>query len=347
MSEPSSICAPAAGPIGKRGMPATGRRQRHWSQQTVVALLTAALFAAFSVLLPGFASPGNMLGLLQSVATLGLLGLGMGMIVIARGLDLSMIATLAIPPALILQLVGDGTGIGVAFAAALALAIAFGLLNGWLIAYAEMAPLFATLASGLLLYGLGGGVFFANDIVPWPQALDGCSWIGSSSVLGVPAPVLILALAIAGMWLFLKRTRLGRFTYAMGDNPQGARVVGIATRPMTLLLYVVSALIGFVAGVVMAAALHAMPIRVYASTMVYDVILVVVLGGIGLSGGRGGASSVLVGTLLIGILLNAMTLLDASVSVQNLLKGALLLVAIVADSRLNPRNEETAQQGDI
>lgn len=323
------------------------RRRRHWSQQTIVTLLTVALFAGFSVFLPGFLSAGNLVGLLQSVATLGLLALGMGMVVIARGIDLSMIATLATPPALMLHLVGNGAGVGVAFAAALALAVAFGLLNGWLVAYAEMAPLFATLASGLLLYGLGGGVFFSNDIVPWPSLLDGWSWIGSSTLFGVPTQVLVFALAGAVLWLFLQCTRMGRFIYAMGDNPQGARVVGIPTRPMTLLLYVASALIGLLAGVVMAASLHAMPIRIYASTLIYDVILVVVLGGIGLSGGRGGVSSVLVGTLLIGALLNAMTLMDANYSVQNLVKGSLLLLAIVADSRLNPRNEETAQHGDI
>ncbi len=345
MSEHPSTLGPAAparpGPTPER------RRKRHWSQQAIVALLTVVLFAGFSAFLPGFLSAGNLVGLLQSVATLGLLALGMGMVVIARGIDLSMIATLATPPALILHLAGNGTGIGTAFALALALAVAFGLLNGWLIAYAEMAPLFATLACGLLLYGLGSGVLFSNDIVPWPGVLDGWSWIGGSRLLGVPTPVLIFALACAGTWLFLQRTRMGRFIYAMGDNPQGAKVVGIATRPMTLLLYVASALIGFLAGVVMAATLHAMPIRVYTSTLIYDVILVVVLGGIGLSGGRGGVSSVLVGTLLIGALLNAMTLMDASYSVQNLVKGGLLLLAVIADARLNPRNEETAQQGDI
>lgn len=348
MTEQLSISVPTGAlPEAKSEPSRQEKRKRHWSQQTIVAILAVALFAGFSVFVPGFLSAGNMVGLLQSVATLGLLGLGMGMIVIARGIDLSMIATLAVPPALILQLMGNGSSLGMAFVLAMALALAFGALNGLLIAYAEMAPLFATLSSGLLLYGLGGGVFFSSDIVPWPGVLDEWSWVGRSSVLDVPTPVLVFALAAVGIWIFLKRTRLGRFTYAMGDNPQGAKVAGIATRPMTVLLYVISALIGFVAGVVMAATLHAMPIRIYSSTMIYDVILVVVLGGIGLSGGRGGASSVLIGTLLIGALLNAMTLMDTSYSMQNLVKGALLLLAIIVDSRLNPRNEETAQQGDI
>ena len=89
--------------------------------------------------------------------------------------------------------------------------------------------------------------------------------------------------------------------------------------------------------------------RVYNSTMIYDVLLVVVLGGIGLSGGRGGVRNVLVGTMLIGILLDGMTILDIPYIEQNLIKSVILLVAIIIDSLVNPRDEQTAQQeqGDI
>ena len=87
--------------------------------------------------------------------------------------------------------------------------------------------------------------------------------------------------------------------------------------------------------------------RIFNSTLIYDVILIVVLGGIGLSGGRGGVINVVIGTLLIGTMLNGMTILDVSYSAQNMIKGLILLAAILVDSLLNPRNEETAQQGDI
>ena len=108
-----------------------------------------------------------------------------------------------------------------------------------------------------------------------------------------------------------------------------------------------AALIGCFAGIVMAASVNSMPTRIFNSTLIYDVILVVVLGGIGLSGGRGGVLNVIIGTLLIGTLLNGMTIMDISYSGQNLIKGVILLLAILIDSFLNPRNEETAQQGDI
>ena len=92
-----------------------------------------------------------------------------------------------------------------------------------------------------------------------------------------------------------------------------------------------------------------MSTRVYNSTMIYDVLLVVVLGGIGLSGGRGGVRNVLVGTLLVGVLLNGMTINDIPYTLQNLIKSVILLIAIIIDSVINPRDEQTAQQeqGDI
>lgn len=111
--------------------------------------------------------------------------------------------------------------------------------------------------------------------------------------------------------------------------------------------YVISALIGYVAGIITAASVASMNTRLALSTYIYDVILVVVLGGIGLSGGRGGIRNVLVGTLLIGVLLNGMTIMDIQYTVQNVIKGVLLLTAIVIDTVLNPRDEQTAQQGDI
>ncbi|HWK84274.1 MAG TPA: ABC transporter permease, partial [Caldimonas sp.] len=234
-----------------------------------------------------------------------------------------------------------------AFVAALALALAFGLVNGWLIAYAEVPSLFTTLASGLFLAGLGQVAFFRLDIVQWSPQLDDLSWVGRGTLLGVPMPVIMFAAVAACVSFFLRRTRLGTYIYAIGDNPFGARVTGIPTRPVIVLQYVLAALIGAFAGMVMAASVNSMPTRIYNSTLIYDVILVVVLGGIGLSGGRGGVVNVVIGTLLIGTLLNGMTILDVSYSAQNLVKGVILLIAILIDSFLNPRNEETAQQGDI
>lgn len=317
------------------------------TQQSIVFALFALLFIGFALFLPGFARVDNLLTLVQNVAFLGILGLGMAVVVIGRGIDISMIAALAVPSGLLLELVQGGHPLSSAALIALGLALVFGLVNGWLIAYAEVPSLFTTLASGLFLAGLGQAYFFQLEVVQWPAALDPVAWLGRGAVAGVPMPVVMFGIAAAAMAFFLRRMRAGAFVYAIGDNPFAARATGLPTRPMMLLQYVLAALIGLFAGVVMAASVSSMPTRIFNSTMIYDVVLVVVLGGIGLSGGRGGVFNVIIGTLLIGTMLNGMTIMDLSYSVQNIIKGVVLLAAILIDSMLNPRNEETAQQGDI
>jgi ribose transport system permease protein len=149
------------------------------------------------------------------------------------------------------------------------------------------------------------------------------------------------------VFLLLRFTKPGRFIYALGDNPLAARVTGIPVRPMIVLQYTVSALIAFIAGLLLTATVSSMNTRLANSTMIYDVILVVVIGGIGLTGGKGGVRNVIIGSLLIGTLFNGMTMLDMSFTEQKIVKSFILLIAIVVDSIVNPRDEQTAQQGDI
>jgi ribose transport system permease protein len=319
---------------------------RRFGQQGIVFAVFAALFVVFSIILPGFLTTANMLTLLQNVAVLGILGLAMAIVVIGRGIDISLIAALAVPPGLVLM-VQDGHSLPTSLAAAFALTTLFGLANGWLIAYAEVPSLFTTLASGLFLAGLGQAALFKLDVVQWSPGLDGFERLGQGNLLGIPMAIVMFALSCIVVAFLLRRTRIGAYIYAIGDNPYAARVTGIPTRPIIVLQYVMAALIGCAAGLILAASVNSMPTRIFNSTLIYDVILVVVLGGIGLSGGRGGVLNVIIGTLLIGTMLNGMTIMDVSYSGQNLVKGVVLLAAVIADSFLNPRNEETAQQGDI
>ena len=200
-------------------------------QQGIVFAVFAALFAIFSLALPGFLTAANMLTLLQNVAVLGILGLAMAIVVIGRGIDISLIAALAVPPGLVLQMVQDGHSLPASLAAAFALTAAFGLVNGWLIAYAEVPSLFTTLASGLFLAGLGQAALFKLDVVQWSPGLDGFEHLGQGNLLGIPMPVVMFALACIAVSFLLRQTRLGAYIYAIGDNPNGARVTGIRTVP--------------------------------------------------------------------------------------------------------------------
>src|SRR6201996_4048813 len=161
------------------------------SQQEIVFAVFTAMFLAFSVLLHGFLTPDNMLTLLQNVAVLGILGLAMAIVVIGRGIDLSLIATLAVPPGLVLQMVQDGHSLPSALLVAALLSVGIGLVNGWLIAYAEVPSLFATLASGLFVAGLGQAALFQLDVVQWSNGMAGFERLGQGSIPGLPTPLVI------------------------------------------------------------------------------------------------------------------------------------------------------------
>ncbi len=316
-------------------------------QRAIVTMLFLLIVIIFSVMLPGFASFGNIINLIRSISVLGILGLGMAIVVIGRGVDLSMIALLAVPTALILSLVGAGVSLPLAVAAGLALALAFGVLNGIMVAYAEVPSLFVTLATGIGLAGIGQSGILTYDEVPWPHKLNALAWLGGTQLFDVPSSIITFAVLAVLVTLFLKKTRIGLFTYTIGDNPHAARTTGIAVRPILVLHYVLAALISVLAGLVMASSSGLMNTQIYDGTMIFNVVLVVVLGGVGLSGGRGGVSNVIIGTLLIGTVMNGMTIMNFSNNAQDVVKGVVLLIAIFIDSVINPRNEDTAQQGNI
>lgn len=317
------------------------------TQEKIVFLIAAALFVFFSVYAGAFLKAENLLTLLRGVSVLGILSVAMAVVVLGRGIDLSIVAVFAMSTAWTLQLMTDGTSLAVALLAGFAFALVVGVINGLLIAYVEIPAIFATLAMGTLVYGFVRLGMIDLDVIYMPPSGAAIAWLGSGLTLGVPTPVILfVAVAVLGH-LFLRYTKQGRFIYSIGDNHAAARITGIPVRPVIVLQYLAASGVGYLAGIITATSVASMNTRVALSTMVYDIILVVVIGGIGLSGGRGGIRNVVVGTLLIGILLNGMTILDIQYTIQNIIKSGLLLVAIIADSIINPRDEQTAQQGDI
>jgi len=316
------------------------------SQEQLVAFVTALLVVGFALGLPGFATTQNILGLVRSISILGILGLGMALVVIGRGIDLSEIALMACPWAI--ALTGMQHGASSLWAASLALIVAIGVgaLNGLLVAYIEAPALFVTLATTLAIYGAAYWlapvyVVYANRAAP--ELL----FFGHASLLGIPMPIFVFAAAALTMHAFLSRTSLGRFIYAQGDNPEAARLAGIALRPLIMLEHALVGAFAWLAGLVWVGQTGSMQTNIVVTgTQIFDVILVVVLGGVSLVGGRGGVLSVVVGCALIGVLLNAFTIMDVNSEVQNIIRGVVLLAAIILDNWLHPRDEETARQGD-
>jgi ribose transport system permease protein len=317
------------------------------SQEKVVFALTIILFAAFAFTLPRFLELDNLLLLLRSVSILGILGIAMVIVVIGRGIDLSLVVNMAMSVAWCLTLIQNGMSVPLGIAMGLGLALLIGVINGLFIAYAEISPLFCTLAIGTFLYGFGRFQLVPLDVVPVPDNIGWMREIGAGTLLGIPTPIIVTGVIALAVFLFLRYSKYGQFTYAMGDNFRATRIAGAPVRPAQVAQYMLSAVIAFAAGLVAATSVSSMSTRVVNSTLIYDVILVVVLGGVGLSGGKGNVRNVLIGTLLIGTLQDGMTIMDVQYTTQRIVKSAILLVALIADSLLNPRDEQTDQQGDI
>src|SRR5262245_28486700 len=240
------------------------------NQEGIVLTIAAILFIAASMGLPGFFTPDNLVAIVRSVSVLGILALGMAIVIIGRGIDLSAVAIMAMSVAWYLQLLNDGTSDALAFASVVAGVLAIGVINGFLVAYADVPAIFVTLASGAFVFGYVRSQVITQDAVPvppehWVQLLGGLRYFN------IPVEVFIFAALALLVFLFLRYTKWGRYVYYVGDNPIGARNIGIPVRPMLVLRYAISALMAFIAGLLTAASLQSINTRVVNSTLLYDI----------------------------------------------------------------------------
>ena len=323
------------------------------NQELIILIVTIVIFAGFSVFLDKFFSTGNLLTLMRSVSILGILSIAMAVVVISKGIDLSLIATLAVGTALASVLSsGDVLPlIDLPFIYAVLIGLIFTsilcAITGILVAYWDMASVFVTLAMAGVIYGLGRTLFIGDELNYLPEDALWLEYLGRGQLFGVPMPIVcFLSLALL-MHLLLTKTTFGKFVYSIGDSGLAARTAGVPVRPILVMIFIIAGLVAYFAGLLTAGAISSINTRMVSGSMIYDVLLVVVVGGIGLSGGKGGMHNVILGTLLIGTLLNGMVIMDISFIVQNLIKGIILLLAIMTDTILNPRDEQTTQQGDI
>ena len=316
---------------------------------TVVLVVTTLLMVVFAVTIDGFATLGNLRVVLSNSASLVILSCGMAVVIISRGLDLSLIAQMVAGAATFSILINAGLDGPVAFALTVLAMVLVGVANGWLIAYAEIPAMLATLASAMLITGLFRFAILRGEyLLLLPKSNPAVSFLSGSLLPGLTVPVMLMVMTLTVTWSLLRYSIPGRTAYAMGDKFQAARLTGLPVRTTTLVIYVFAALTALMAGLVVSSASGTVDFRTVTNgSLLFEVILVVVLGGIPLRGGRGGVGSVLIGVALIAVLRNGMTLLDFSTQTQDVLKGLVLITAIVADRYLNPRDTETDTVGDL
>jgi ribose transport system permease protein len=317
--------------------------------ERVVAVAALILVVVFSFAIDGFATLGNLRVVLTNTASLAILSCGMAVVIISRGLDLSLIAQMIAGATIFGILISSGVAAPVALLVAVAAMVVIGLLNAWLIAYVEIPAMLATLASAMFMVGLLRFAILRGEfLLLLPKSDPTVAFLAGEIAPGLSISVVLMAATLAACWFLLNRTSAGRVIYAMGDNFQAARLTGLPVRTTTIVVYLFAGLTALVAGLIMAAASGAVDFRTVTNgTLLFDVILAVVLGGIPLRGGRGGVRNIIVGVALIAVMRNGMTLMDFTTQTQDMLKGLVLLTAIITDNYLNPRDAETDTVGDL
>jgi ribose transport system permease protein len=321
---------------------ATGRRDRGGSlglARNLGLVIALIVLCVVGVITAGdrFASTDNLVTILRLAAVLGVVSIGMTFVITGGGIDLSVGAILALASVWATttgtQAMADDIGWIAMVFTAVVVGAACGLVNGALIAYGRVVPFIATLA---MLASARGLAELLADRKTQIITNQGFTDFFGAEPLGIPAIVIIFALVTLGGWFLLNRTTFGRRTFAVGGNPEAARLAGIKVQRHTVYLYT---LLGATCGVaaVMLMSRTTTGSSTHGTQMELDAIAAVVIGGTLLSGGRGTVVGTLFGVLIFTTLTNVFTLNNLSTSTQNVAKGVIIVVAVLLQQRIANR----------
>ncbi|HWL18483.1 MAG TPA: ribose ABC transporter permease [Bradyrhizobium sp.] len=281
----------------------------------------------FAVIAPNFLTEGNLLNIIRQSSINIVLAAGMTFVILTGGIDLSVGSVLGACAVIAVSVSLWPGWEGLAVPAALLAGIGFGAANGLLIAYLQLPPFIVTLGTYTAVRGAAyllanGTTVINNDI--------GFDWIGNAYLGPMPYLVVFALAIIAISWLILHRTVLGVHIYAVGGNPQAARLTGIKVDRVLLFVYALSGLLAGFAGVMSASRLYSANGTV-GSGYELDAIAAVILGGTSFVGGIGSILGTLVGALIIATLNNGLTLMNVSYFWQLLVKGIVIILAVIID----------------
>ncbi|CAO3402810.1 ribose ABC transporter permease [Azospirillum palustre] len=294
------------------------------------------LMAAVAVMSPSFMTVDNLLNILRQTSINAVIAVGMTYVILSGGIDLSVGSVLAFCGAVCAWLVAGDMSIWLAIPLSLLLGAGLGAINGVVIGTGGVQPFVATLVAMTMLRGATLVFTDGRPITTGTGAAADAFWsVGGGYLLGIPVPVVVAAAVFAVCGLVLTRTRFGRYTYAVGGNEVVARLSGIRVNLEKMTIYALSGLLAALAGVILTARLESAQPTAGAGYEL-DAIAAVVVGGTSLSGGKGTLFGTLVGALIIGVLNNALNLMDVSSYYQMIAKGAVILLAVLADSRKSP-----------
>ena len=308
-------------------------------------VLILALFVIVLAIITGgqFLRVNNVINVIVQVAPIGIIALGMMLAIITKGIDLSVGATVAVSAVVAASLAQNPTIDGAFFPnmpglpifvpvlAGLVSGLLVGAIVGGLVAIFRIPPFIATL--GMMTAARGAALIYTGGR-PISQLAPGFNWLGQGTILGIPVPVYLLVIAIMIIWVVLNRTRFGRHVYAIGGNEQAAKVSGINVDKAQFFIYSLIGTLAGLGGIILAARIGSGNPQL-GMQLELDVITATVIGGTSFNGGVGTVWGVIVGALIIGVINNGLDLMNVSPFWQQVVKGIIIVLAIIIDERKN------------
>jgi ribose transport system permease protein len=307
-------------------------RKIEWSKyQSIIGLVVFSLIIAF--LNDRFMTSGNMLNILRQTSINAIIAAGMTFVILTGGIDLSIGSTLALSGAVAASMIASGVHPLLALVLALILGASIGAINGLAITKGKLQPFIVTLATMTIFRG-ATMVFMDGKPISAGYEKGGLflSEIGNGQILGIPNPIVIMIVVFLLGYVLLTQTTFGRYVYALGGNEEATKLSGVSTDRIKITVYAISGLLAALAGIIITARLSsAQPTA--GTGYELDAIAAVVLGGTSLAGGVGTILGTVTGALIIGVLNNALNLMNVSPYFQLLAKGVVILIAVLLDRK--------------
>jgi len=283
--------------------------------------------AVLSWLSPVFLRWANVINIIRQSSIYGIMAVGMTFVILTGGIDLSVGSILAFSGALAAGMLKADAAMPLVVLGALAVGALLGLANGVIITVGRITPFVATL--GMMSIARSLTLIYCNGY-PISGFRPDFRFIGGGDLLGIPFPIVVFLVTVILATVILSETRLGRYTFAIGGNEETVRLSGIRTQVYKTIVYVISGMTAAMSAVILVSRLNsAEPVAGVGYEL--DVIAAVVIGGTSLSGGRGSVWGTMVGALLIAVINNGMVLLGISPYFQQLVKGLIIIGAVLLD----------------
>lgn len=292
---------------------------------TLIGLLI--IVVTFSVLSPVFFTLPNLLNILQQSSINALIALGMTLVIISGGIDLSVGPTAALSAVLGAILMVSGVPVPLAVLATLAVGISSGVFSGSLIAYAGLQPFIVTLGGLSLFRALALIYTDGNPVFGIPLEFRS---LVNTTLLGIPVPILVVAVIALVLWTVMNKTPLGEYILAIGGNEEAARVAGVPVKRTKVIVYVISGVLASLASLILIGRLGAAEPTI-GNLWELDAIAAAAIGGASLMGGKGSIFGTLIGVIILGALRNGLTLLNIQAFYQLLAIGLIIILAMLID----------------